>query len=81
LPSQDPPEILFERRQKVLVSQWSARVLVGTQEFDVFLSDHPGEKGSPVGGQLEQRTDLDKRVVPSARARRRCSTDTELVRR
>ena len=57
LPSQDPAQLLFERRQKRLFSQWSAGMLVGTQEFDVLFSNDPGEEAASLGGQLEPGSD------------------------
>ena len=66
LPSQDPAQLLFERRQKRLLSQWSAGMLVGTQDFEVLFANDPGEEAAPLGGQLEQGRDPHQRVVPSS---------------
>ena len=43
--------------QKRLVSQGPPRVLVGTEDFDVLFTQHPGEDRSPVRGEFEQGTD------------------------
>ena len=56
---------MFERRQKRLLSQWSAGMLVGTQDFEVLFANDPGEEAAPLGGQLEQGSDPHQPVVPS----------------
>src|SRR5271166_5918201 len=66
LPPQDPAQILLQRRQKGLVAQWAPSVLVGAKEFQVLFPDHPGEKATPVRGQLEQGSNLHQCVVPPA---------------
>ena len=66
LPSQDPAQILLQRRQKGLVAQRAPSVLVGAKEFQVLLPDHPGEKATPVRGQLEQGSNLHQCLVPPA---------------
>jgi len=57
---------LFQGRQKRLVSQGPASLLVGTEEFYVFFPRHPGEEGSPVRGEFEQGTNPHHSVVPTA---------------
>jgi hypothetical protein len=42
---------------------WSPSLLLGTQQFYVFFSNHPGEKGASVGGQFDQWSDPDQRVI------------------
>src|ERR1017187_1110313 len=49
--------LLFERRRKCLHSQWSAGMLVGTQDFEVLFANDPGEEAAPLAGQLEQGSD------------------------
>src|SRR5271157_2315359 len=66
LASQDPAQILLQRRQKGLVAQWAPSLLVGAKEFQVLLPDDRGEKATPVRGQLEQGSDLHQYVVPPA---------------
>jgi len=46
LPSWNPPQVMFERRQKRRSSQWSAGMLVGTPQSYVLFSNHPGEDGT-----------------------------------
>jgi len=41
-------------------------MLVGTQEFYIPFTNHPGEEGTPVGGQFEQESHPHQRVVLSA---------------
>ena len=53
--SQDPPEILSERRQKCLLSQRSAGVLAGTQEFYVFLWISRARKARQLGSGSRNR--------------------------
>jgi len=57
---------LFEPRQKRLLSQWSAGVLVGTQQSYVLFSNHSGEESTPVGGQVDQGSHSNERVVLTA---------------
>jgi hypothetical protein len=60
-------EVLFDRRQKLLVTERSARVLVGTQDLEVLFANDPREEPTPGGRQLEQGSDACQRVVPAAR--------------
>ena len=44
LPFQNSAQVLLERRQKRLVTERSAGVFVGTQEFHVLFTNHPGHR-------------------------------------
>ena len=64
LPPQDPAQVLFQRRQKRLVSWRSAGMLVGTEQFYVLFPNHPGEEGTPVGSQRVQGSDPHQGAIP-----------------
>ena len=74
---QDSAQILFKRRQKRLVAQWSAGTLVSTQEFDVLLPNHPGEETAPVWRRARARERPVRAHRPCREGvGRRCSTDS-----
>ena len=48
LSSKVPAQDVFERRQKPLLSHWSAGMLVIPQDFDVLFANQRCEKTAPV---------------------------------
>ena len=49
LASQDPAQILFKQRQKVLVAERSAGTLMRAEGFQLVFSDGAGQQTAPVG--------------------------------
>ena len=60
LPLEYSAEVLFEHLEELLVAKRSARMFVGTQEFDILLPDHPGEEPTPGWRQFEHQTPLSR---------------------
>src|SRR5262245_43274394 len=71
LSSENPAQILFERRHEFRRSQRSAGTLVCSQCLDVLLPDHTGEDTTPVRGQFGQGSDPHERVVSPSHVRSR----------
>jgi len=63
LASQDPAQILFEQRQKVLIAERPASTLMRAEGFQLVFSDGAGQQMAPVGGYLQQRSDLHQGVI------------------
>src|SRR5262249_55562159 len=73
LSSENPAQILFERRHELLLSQRSAGTLVCAQSLDVLLPDHTGEETTPVRCQLGQGSDPHECVVSPSHVRSRAA--------
>ena len=63
LSSQDSAQVLFKRREKRLLTQWSAGPFVGTWEFRALLGNRRGEEAAFVGGRAEEGTDHDHTLL------------------
>jgi hypothetical protein len=66
LASKNSAEVLFECRQKFLVTQGPARALVSAHQFDVLFPNDLREELATGWCQLEQRGDPSECIVPSA---------------
>ena len=70
---QDPAQILFEQRQKVLVAERPAGTLMRAEGFQLVFSDGAGQQTAPVGGHLQQRSDLHQDVITPSQVSRRAA--------
>ena len=52
LASQGPSQILFQRFQKSVFSQWTSAMLVSAKDLQILLADHSCEEAPPIGSQL-----------------------------
>jgi hypothetical protein len=73
LASQDPAQILFEQRQKVLVAEGPAGTLVRAEGFQLLFFDGAGLQTAPVGGHLQERSDLHQGVITPFQVSRRAA--------
>ena len=73
LASQGPAQILFEQRQKVLVAEWPAGTLMRAEGFQLLVPDGAGQQTAPVGGHLQQRSDLHQGVIMPSQVSRRAA--------
>src|SRR5271157_2649235 len=73
LASQDPAQILFEQRQKVLVAERPAGTLVRAEGFQLLFSDGAGHQTAPVGGHFQQWSDLHQGVITPSQVSRRAA--------
>src|SRR5271157_5901861 len=73
LASQGPAQILFEQRQKVLVAERPAGTLMRAEGFQLVFFDGAGQQKAPVGGHLQQWSDLHQGVITPSQVSRRAA--------
>jgi hypothetical protein len=66
LASQNLAQIMFQRFQKCVLSQWTSSAFVSAKDLQILFADHPCEEAPPVGSQFKQGTNPHQRVIRSA---------------